>query len=295
MKIHSFNTYLTILMTVVIISSVSWAKDALQTKIIKSGSIQIETFIFGDGPDTLIMAAGNGRPGSDLEELAKLVASGGLRVITYNYRTIGKSEGPIAGITLHDLAQDVWRIADAFGVTKVHLAGKTYGNRVMRTASADKPDRVLSLILIGSGGEILPSLEVLEKYKRYINPNISKEEWLKLHAELNFAPGNEHLASRSAKYGKYPALANAQVKTSNATPKSEWTGAGIAPMLVLTGMQDIMAVPENGLKIAKERPNTWLVGIPNCGHNMVFEQPDAIKQLILSFIKSNPHGISSFR
>jgi hypothetical protein len=35
--------------------------------------------------------------------------------------------------------------ADASGAEKVHLAGKTYGNRVMRTASADQPQRTLSV------------------------------------------------------------------------------------------------------------------------------------------------------
>ena len=173
------------------------------------------------------------------------------------------------------------------GVEKVHLAGKTYGNRVMRAASADRPARVQSVILIGAGGETLPSPEVQKKYKRYIDPDISKREWLKLQGELNFAPGNEHLASRSAEHGEFPELANAQVAASDATPKNEWTEAGTAPMLVLTCLNDIVAVPENGLNIAKRRPDTWLVGIPNCGHNMVFEQPDVIKQLIITFMQSD--------
>jgi len=284
MKTHLLNVCLTIL--VAVFATAGRAQEAPRTEIIKSGAIEIETFVFGDGPDILIMASGNGRPASDLEDLANLITSDGIRVVTYNYRTLGKSKGPISGITLHDLAQDVWIIADALDAAKVHLAGKTYGNRVMRTASADQPDRVLSVILIGSGGEILPSPEVQEKYKRYINPHIPKDEWQKLQAELNFAPGNEHLASRSAEHGAHPELAKAQVQASEVTPKGEWTGAGTAPMLVLTGRQDIVAVPENGLKIAKERTNTWLVGIPNCGHNMVFEQPKEISQLIRAFIRS---------
>ncbi len=256
-----------------------------ETRIIKDNEIEIETFVFGEGKQTLIIAAGNGRPAADLENLAKGIAAFGIRVITYNYRTIGVSKGPIDGITLHDYAQDVWRIADAFGAKKVHLAGKTYGNRIMRAASADLPERVLSVILIGAGGEILPSAEVQTKYRRYVNPNTPKEEWLKLQAELMFAPGNEHLASRSAKGGKYPELAAAQMKATIATPQSEWAEGGTAPMLVLTGLKDLVAVPENALNIAKKRPNTTLVGIPNCGHNMVFEQPEALISLIVDYIE----------
>ena len=102
----------------------------------------------------------------------------------------------------------------------------TDGNRVVRAAAADRPERALSVTLIGAGGEILPLAGVQAKYRRYLDPNTSKEEWLKLQAELMFAPGNQHLASRSGEGGKYPELAAAQVKASNATPKSDWTGAG---------------------------------------------------------------------
>ena len=257
-----------------------------ETRIIKDKEIEIEAFVFGKGNQTLIIASGNGRPAADLEDLAKGIAEDGIRVVTYNYRTIGASKGPIIGVTLHDYAQDVWRIADAMGVKKVHLAGKTYGNRVVRTAATDRPERVLSITLIGAGGEILPSAEIQTKYRRYINPNLPREEWIKLQAELMFAPGNEHLASRSAELGEYPELAAAQIKATNVTPKSEWTGAGTAPMLVLTCLQDLVAVPENGLNLAKDRQDTWLVGIPGCGHNMVFEQPEALRRLIIEFIKS---------
>ena len=108
----------------------------------------------------------------------------------------------------------------------------------------------------------------------------------KLQAELMFAPGNEHLASRSAKGGKYPELAAAQLEASNATPLSEWVAGGTSPMSVLTCLQDLVPVPENGLNLAKERPDTWLVGIPGCGHNTVFERPEALTRLIIEFIKS---------
>ena len=282
-NITSVISVLATMLTVLLLSS---AVDAGETKIIKDNNIEIEAFVFGEGSQTLIMAAGNGRPAADLEDLAKGIAAGGIRVVTFNYRTIGASKGTIAGITLHDYAQDVWRIADALDAKKVHLAGKTYGNRVMRTAAADRPERTLSVTLIGAGGEILPSAEVQAKYQRYVDPDTSKEEWLKLQADLMFAPGNEHLASRSAEFGEYPGLAAAQVESSIATPKSEWAGGGTAPMLVLTCLKDLVAVPENGLNLAKERQDTWLVGIPGCGHNMVFERPEVLKRLIIEYIES---------
>ena len=239
------------------------ATGADETIIVRDGEVEIETFIFGEGQNALIIAAGNGRPAAQLAELAQGIAASGIRVVTYNYRGIGASKGPIVGTTLHDFADDVWRIADELGLQMVHLAGKTYGNRVMRTAAADKPERALSVILVGAGGDILPSEETQNLYRRYIDPRTNKEEWEKLQGELMFAPGNEHLASQSADLGTYPELAAAQIKASDATPKSEWIGGGAAQMLILTCLQDRVAVPENALNLAKSRAKTWVVGIPH--------------------------------
>jgi len=270
----------------------SWSAD-IRTVVIRDDDIELESFSFGEGQETLIMAAGNGRPAADLEELARGIAASGIRVVTYNYRTIGASKGPIDHITLHAFADDVWRIADGLKLEKVHLAGKTFGNRVVRTAAADRPKRTLSVILIGAGGEILPSEETQALYRRYINPANSKAEWIRLQGELMFAPGNEHLAVKSADFGTYPGLAAAQMAANNATPTSEWAGGGTAPMLILVCLQDRVALPENGLKIAQERADTWLVGIPQCGHNMIFERPDDLRRLIVDYIPVLRHKAGS--
>ncbi|MFY9627403.1 MAG: alpha/beta hydrolase, partial [Methylocystis sp.] len=150
--------------------------------------------------------------------------------------------------------------------------------------SQDKPDRVLSIILIGAGGEQLPSPETLALYKRYIDPNTPKDEWLKLQGQLMYAPGNEHLAALDAAQGEYPVLAAAQVKASDATPKAEWASGGTAPMLVMTCLLDLIAVPESALSVAKSRPNAWLVGLPGCGHNMLNERGEDLVRLMSEFI-----------
>jgi pimeloyl-ACP methyl ester carboxylesterase len=246
----------------------------------------IEAFVFGQGPETLIMAAGDGRPASQLMDLAKAVAAAGIRTVVYNYRGIGASDGSLDGLTLVDYGNDVWAIADALGVQKVHLAGKTYGNRVMRAASQTRPGRVATIILVGAGGEVLPSPETIELYKRYLDPNVPKSEWLSLQAELMYAPGNERLAEKDAGEGEFPAVAASQVKASEATPKEAWSMGGTAPMLAITCLLDRVAVPENAFNIARTRPNTWLAGLSGCGHNMINEQPEELRRLIVGFIQA---------
>ncbi len=255
-------------------------------RLISAHGQTIEAFVFGEGPETLIMAAGNGRPASQLMDLAKAIASAGIRTVVYSYRGIGASDGPLDGLTLVDYGNDVWAIADALGVRKAHLAGKTYGNRVMRAASQTKPDRVATIILVGAGGEVLPSAETIALYKRYTDPDVPKSEWLSLQATLMYAPGNEHLAEKDAGEGQFPAIAAAQVKASEATPKEAWSMGGTAPMLAITCLLDRVAVPQNAYKIVETRPNTWLAGLPGCGHNMINEQPEELRRLIVDFIRA---------
>jgi pimeloyl-ACP methyl ester carboxylesterase len=255
-------------------------------RLISAHGQTIEAFVFGQGPETLIMAAGNGRPASQLMDLAKAIASIGIRTVVYNYRGLGASDGSLDGLTLVDYGNDVWAIADALGVQKAHLAGKTYGNRVMRAASQTKPDRVATIILIGAGGEVQPSPETIALYKRYTDPDLPKSEWLSLQAKLMYAPGNEHLAEKDATEGEFPAIAAAEVKASEATPKEAWSTGGTAPMLAITCLLDRVAVPENAYKIAETRPNTWLAGLPGCGHNMINEQPEDLRGLIVGFIQA---------
>jgi len=64
-------------------------------QIIQAEGFQLEAFVFGDGPVSLIMAAGNGRPAAQLDDLAKAISANGIKVVTYNYRTLGASTGKI--------------------------------------------------------------------------------------------------------------------------------------------------------------------------------------------------------
>jgi pimeloyl-ACP methyl ester carboxylesterase len=259
-------------------------KDDLHGRNVASDGIKVEYFVFGSGRETLLMIPGLGRWANDLDGIANAIAGAGFGVVTINHRGIGGSEGPLEKATLHDLASDVWKVADDLKLTEVHLAGKTYGQRIMRTASADQPDRVLSLIAMGCGGEILPSEEVQNAYRRMNEPDIGQEEWLKLNAFANFAKANAD-KSRLGLGGSYPEVARAQWAITNRTPLDEWWQGGTAPMLVVQGLEDKVAVPQNAFNVATKRPKTWLAGIPNCGHNMVFEQPDDVAEHIVAFLK----------
>ena len=51
-------------------------------------------------------------------------------------------------------------------------------------------------------------------------------------------------------------------------------------MLVVQGLEDKVAVPQNTFQRRHQHPRTWLASIPNCGHNMIFEQPYEVAEQI---------------
>ncbi len=54
-------------------------------------------------------------------------------------------------------------------------------------------------------------------------------------------------------------------------------------MLVVQGIEDVIAVPENAKRLAAEFPDReTLVEIPKAGHAMLPEQPEQVGKAILS-------------
>lgn len=85
----------------------------------------------------------------------------------------------------------------------------------------------------------------------------------------------------------WPEATQAQSKANQATPLIEWCNGGQAPMLVIQGVDDIMAVPENGQILKRDnKDRVKLVNIDKAGHLMIYEQPNQVANEILSFLSS---------
>ncbi|MEE1732332.1 alpha/beta hydrolase [Streptomyces sp. BE282] len=105
-----------------------------------------------DAPALLLVmgaqASGLGWP----DELVELLAAR-FRVIRYDHRDTGRStwtfeEQPYP---LTALAGDAVRVLDALGVERAHLVGMSLGGMLVQLIVADRPERVLSATLIGTG------------------------------------------------------------------------------------------------------------------------------------------------
>ena len=97
-----------------------------------------------------------------------------------------------------------------------------------------------------------------------------------------FAPGNDPNVWRD---GWYPVVAKAQMVATQATPTEGWWNAGsTTPLLVIQGLQDAVAPPENGHMMKEEMAGrVELIDIDGAGHAMLPEQPEKIAEAIIDF------------
>ena len=103
---------------------------------------------------------------NNLHELADRLVASGHRVALPAPRGIESSTGPMEGLTLHDLAEDVAAVVEALGDAPVTVVGHAFGNRVARTLAADRPDLVDSVVLVAAGGKVTIRPAILEALRQ---------------------------------------------------------------------------------------------------------------------------------
>jgi pimeloyl-ACP methyl ester carboxylesterase len=232
----------------------------------------------GEG-DVVLMHPSLGRPASDFDHLANVLRKEGFRVCAIDPRGVGESTGDLDGLTLAECAADVARVAAHIGADRVHVIGHAFGNRVMRMLATMRPDLVETITLLGAGGRFEPDEEARPALARCFGPQ--DDEQLAAVEIAFFAPGNDPSVWRDDWYRD---AAAAQGPAARQAVLDEWWDGGTAPMLVVQGLQDRTAPPENGRALAADRPGTTLVEIDGAGHALLPEQPQAVADAVLAFL-----------
>ncbi|MDQ6697695.1 MAG: alpha/beta hydrolase [Actinomycetota bacterium] len=226
-----------------------------------------------------------GRPASDFDALAERLVEASFRVLGIDPQGVGGDAPPDTNdLTLHDLADDVLGVLDEAGLATVHLVGHALGNRVVRCLAADHPDRVRSLTLLAAGGRVEGDDEARSALISCFDDQSPDDLRLDAVRTAFFAPGND--VPSSWRTGWYPAAAALQSAAVRRTPTEDWWSAGQAPMLVVQGLQDRVAPPENGRTLRDQRPSTTLVEIDGAGHALLPERPDAVAEAVLGFLRT---------
>jgi pimeloyl-ACP methyl ester carboxylesterase len=247
----------------------------------------IEYFDQGEG-EPVVMLPGGSLNVTYMQPLADALARAGYRVVRINPRGAGRSLSASEDVTLHDLAEDVAGVIQKLQLGPVHILGHAFGNRVARTLAADHPELIRSVILLAAGGKVPPSPEAQKALQTIFDPRATDEDYLAAMSYMVGDPDDRELAWRALKPSRAPAAAGLQATANANTPLEDWWAPpGDAPYLVLQGMADQAAPPENGELLKRDLGDrVTLVPFEGAGHLMLVTRPDEVARAIVDFLQT---------
>jgi pimeloyl-ACP methyl ester carboxylesterase len=289
-------------------------------KKVHVGDIDVAYKTFGKGdPILLIPGASDGLNRWDPTMIKTL--SSNHTVIVFDPRGIGNTTIGSKPYTPSQLANDTTGLMDVLKIPKAGVMGYSLGSYIAQQVTMMHPDKVNSLVLIGSscGGKdhtpkppefIKLQSDIVNKGLNHIP--VSHEElqalnvaslgqaWIRLHPESSQIP--ENITSlQQLKPGLPPAVANNQNNVGKHWEDNpNWSGTcdELAkldkPTLVITGTDDNFYQPHvNSLKIVEKIPGAWFVQIKNASHAVVNQYPAEVGKIMNTFLSTT--GISPSR
>ncbi|MBP0596931.1 alpha/beta hydrolase [Herbaspirillum sp. LeCh32-8] len=256
----------------------------------------------GQGP-TVILLHGFGETGDMWAPLAAKLATNHT-VIVPDLRGMGLSDHPAAGFDKKNQALDIAGVLDALKIGKVDVVAHDIGNMVAYAFAAQQPERVTRLVLMdapipgaGPWDEILKS--PLLWHFRFGGPDMERlvkgRERIYLDRfwnEFSADPKRFDEASRRH-YAKFYALPGAMHSgfeqfhafDQDAVDNKAYIAQGPLPMPVLAvgGEKSFGTTMETVARAVAT--NVQGAVIPDSGHWLMEEQPDATMSVIINFLQ----------
>ena len=253
-----------------------------QYRTIEVGGATLECTVCGSGPAVVLLANAGCSTGY-FDDLARVLADGGLQTIAVNMRGVGESRGSLAGITVHDLAADVAGVLEALGCGPAHLVGHAFGNRVARCLAVDRPSLVRSVTLLAAGGLIGPGTPLGMGFRNATQVKMNGSDCVTVLGARWLSPASDPQVL--AQVECWPAVLVAHLATSRGMALEEWWGAGTAPLLVIQGLDDEIAPPGNGHTLREQfGERVRVIDLPRAGHFLLLEQPGTVSRAVAEFV-----------
>lgn len=196
----------------------------------------------------------------------------------------GKSEG-LGKQSVERYADDLAIWMEHIGIQKAVIAGHSMGGAIAQTMATRYAEKVSALILIATGARLAVNPSLLEK----LSIPSSTPSAIDLILKWSWSPGTKSklierareqmLGMRSAViYGDYLACSKFDL-----TGK---LGKISVPTQVIVGDSDKMTPLDLNKQLTSGIKNSQLTVIPNGGHMVMLEKPDAVADAAFNFLQS---------
>jgi len=238
---------------------------------------------------TLVFIHGAAHDHSVWSLQSRYFAHHGRNVLAVDLPGHGKSGGePLSTVSV--MADWIIGLLDAQRVSNAVLVGHSMGSLIVLDTAARHPERVVRLVLIGPSVPMPVSDVLLEAAKR--DDHVAFE----LITTWSFSP--EHQLGGNQQPGVWM-TGSALRLLERSRPGALYAdllachgyAGGLAaaermhhPALLIVGGCDLMAPPKNAQALIEALPHKRVVTIPNCGHSLMVEAPDAVLDALRSFV-----------
>jgi pimeloyl-ACP methyl ester carboxylesterase len=235
---------------------------------------------FDPAKPAVLMVHGAGMDHTVWQLPARWLAWHGHAMLAVDLPGHGRSEGPVlTGVA--EMAQWLGRVMDAADVQRAGIVGHSMGGAVALEAAAAFPERVTRIALLGTAAAIPVNSALLEAARE------TPERAYQMMTAWSHGPaakmGGHPVPGLWMTGGSLALLArNAPgVLATDLAACAAWsTGPAAAARvrcaaLIVLAANDIMTPTRNGAELARLIPGSTTVTIPDCGHMLVAERPDA--------------------
>ncbi|MCB2194118.1 MAG: alpha/beta hydrolase [Deltaproteobacteria bacterium] len=220
------------------------------------------------------------------------------QVIAFNNRGIGTSTAPVLPWSIKDMAGDVAALIDGVAGGRAHVLGISMGGMIAQELALSWPDKVASLVLTAThcGGphKVLPTQETMDLFNQVVTGTTLAEqlEGRKALFSLETLDNRPDVLQRytqvAAAYEPPPEVMRGQWQAIQEYDTYERLPNISAPTLVLAGADDRLVPQGNADILAQRIPGAKLAVIPQAGHQLVIEQPQATNAAVLDFLAGVP-------
>jgi pimeloyl-ACP methyl ester carboxylesterase len=259
-----------------------------------------------DGAKIAYRRIGNGRPLAVLNGFAatsadwdpsfvdRLAASNEL--ILLDNRGIGRSTDNGQPFGIDQLADDAARVIEMLDLERPSVLGWSMGGFIAQRLASQHPERINRLILLSTDpGGANADLASADVWSKLIDMSGTPHEQARRLLSLVFPSDVAESIYRefgdivaAARAQLSPDLVNRQVAAMDAWHRTDignWVREINVPVLIATGMADIVIPPSNALRLVNAIPGAWLAQFNGGGHAFMYQYARPLADLINSFLE----------
>jgi pimeloyl-ACP methyl ester carboxylesterase len=237
---------------------------------------------------TVVLLHGAGMDHTVWQLQSRAFAYGGYNVLSLDLPGHGRSGDPTPA-TITGYADVVAAVLVEAGVDRAHIVGHSMGAFIGIELASSHGTEVQSLTLIGVSERmpVHPDLLTAAKADDHLAFDLvsSWSHTRTAHTGGHPTPGLWMMGStvRLLERSRPGVLHNDLAACNVYESARDRTGGITAPVLILMGEHDLMTRPKGAAALADAMPNATIVIVPDAGHMVMVERPDAVIDELLTF------------